>query len=80
MPDADLLRKFFADVNPVALNENLDRKTLSTRSEDLQNIIPTVEVRVDEAPLCMCVPRIVVQLQIDNTIVVAVIVSDDALP
>jgi site-specific recombinase len=66
-------------VNSVTLNENLDRKTLSTRSEDLQNIISTVEVRIDKAPLCMCVPRIVVQLQIDNTIVVTVIVSDDVL-
>ena len=32
--DADVLRKFFADLNTVALDGNLDRKALSARCED----------------------------------------------
>jgi len=32
--DADVLRKFFADLNTVALDGNFDRKALSARCED----------------------------------------------
>jgi len=32
--DADVLRKFFADLNTVALDGNFDRKALSARRED----------------------------------------------
>ena len=32
--DADVLRKFFGDLNTVALDGNFDRKALSARRED----------------------------------------------
>jgi len=32
--DADVLRKFFGDLNTVALDRNFDRKALSARRED----------------------------------------------
>jgi hypothetical protein len=59
LPDADVLRKVFADVNAVVLNGNFYRKALSARREDLQNVIPTVEVCVDKAPPRVRIPWIV---------------------
>jgi len=45
--DGDVLRKFFTDLNATSRDRNFDRKALSARREDPQNVMPTVEVRVD---------------------------------